>query len=166
MRPFRIVRNKSLHLAVLIGLWLLAIPWIGIAAATEIKTPEAVIIEQVVAKPFNAVTRRVEAAIKGARMIIIGEPNYQLMQRMVGRERRAAKAYFIFRQDFGTPIFENDYNAALEVPLKLLMYERDDKKTVLRYYKPSSVLGQYNGLSALAGQLDELMEKIVAMALK
>ncbi len=125
-----------------------------------------VIIERVVDKPYAQTLAKLEASIKGARFMIIGEPNYQMMQRMVGRERRGSKAFYIFRPDLGIPIFDNDYNAAMEVPLKILIYEREDKKTVIRYKQPSSCLADYKGLHSLGQTLDKMLEDIVAAAVK
>lgn len=146
---------------------LLGIVWfVPSAAAEEIKVSGGVIVEKVSSQPFAVTDAKLQGAIKGARMVVIGEPNYQVMQRMVGRERRASKAYFIFRPDLGIPIFDNDYAAAMEVPLKLLIYEREDKKTVIRYKKPSSVLADYKGLASLGKELDELIGKITDAAIK
>ena len=46
-------------------------------------------------------------------------------------------ANFTFRPDLGTPIFDNDPSAAMEIPVKILLYERDGK-TEIRYKKSSS----------------------------
>lgn len=134
--------------------------------AGEVKLPSGiVIVEKVINKPYPATVARVEAAVKGANLIIVGEPNYQLMQRMVGREIRGAKAYFIFRPNLGIPIFEKDFNAALEIPLKVLIYDKGGQ-TVIRYRKPSNALADYSGLDSLGKQLDDIMNQITDAAVK
>lgn len=135
-------------------------------AAQEVKFSGGVIVEKVANHPFTAVDAKLQAAIKGAKLIIVGEPNYQMMQRMVGRERKPAKAYFVFRPDLGTPIFDNDPTAAMEIPLKILFFERGDGKTVIRYKKPSSVLADYKGLETLGKQLDDLVASLTDAAIK
>ncbi|MBI4562388.1 MAG: DUF302 domain-containing protein [Candidatus Rokubacteria bacterium] len=136
------------------------------AAAEEVKLPSGiVIVEKVVNKPYPATVARIEAAVKGANLIIVGEPNYQLMQRMVGREIKGAKAYFIFRPNLGIPIFEKDWNAALEIPLKVLIYDKGGQ-TVIRYRKPSNALADYSGLEGLGKQLDDIMNQITDAAAK
>ncbi len=135
-------------------------------AAQEIKVSGGVIVEKVANHPFAAVDAKLQAAIKGAKLVIVGEPNYQMMQRMVGRERKPAKAYFVFRPDLGTPIFDNDPTAAMEVPLKILLMERGDGKTVIRYKKPSSVLADYKGLESLGKQLDDLLAQLTDATIK
>jgi len=84
----------------------------------------------------------------------------------VGRERKPAKAYFVFRPDLGTPIFDNDPTAAMEIPLKILFFERGDGKTVIRYKKPSTILADYKGLDALGKQLDDLVASLTDAAIK
>lgn len=156
-------RNRIAIIAAGVLLGLLSV---GAVSAEEIKLPSgAVVVEKVANHPFAAVDAKLQAAIKSAKLIIVGEPNYQMMQRMVGRERKPAKAYFTFRPDLGTPIFDNDPSAAMEVPVKILFYERDGK-TVIRYKKPSSVLADYKGLESLGKELDELFGKLTDFALK
>lgn len=152
-------KSAALVTGLVVGLW------VAPALAGEVKLPSGiVIVEKVVGKPYAATVARVEAAVKGANMIIVGEPNYQAMQRMVGREIKGAKAYFIFRPNLGIPIFEKDVNAALEVPLKVLIYDKGGSQTVIRYRKPSNAFADYNGLDGLGRDLDELMEKITDAA--
>jgi len=158
--------GRKVHLAVvailvIVGLFMPSL-W-----AEEIKLASGgVIVEKVADRPFPAVDSKLQAALKGANLIIVGEPNYQIMQRMVGRERRFSKAYLIFRPDLGIPIFESSYAAAMEIPLKVLLWEREDKKTVIRYKKPSSLLADYSGLDSLGKQLDDILDKITAAAVK
>lgn len=139
----------------------------GPATAGDVKLPSGVVVvEKVVNKPYPATVAKVEAAVKGANLIIVGEPNYQTMQRMVGREIKGAKAYFIFRPNLGIPIFEKDVNAALEIPLKILIYDKGGNQTVVRYRKPSNALADYNGLDGLGRDLDALLDKITDAAVK
>jgi len=135
------------------------------ALAQQLKVTQT-IVEKAIDQPYAQAVAKIEAAIKGARFMIIGEPNYQQMQRMVGRERRGAKAYFIFRPDLGTPVFDNDFNAAMEIPLKILIYEADSRKTIVRYKLPSSALADYRGLGGLGKDLDTVLDNIVAAASK
>jgi uncharacterized protein (DUF302 family) len=147
--------------------WLVVGPWVSVAVAEEVKLPSGiVIVEKVVSKPYAATVAKVEAAVKGANLIIVGEPNYQMMQRMVGREIKGAKAYFVFRPNLGIPIFEHDANAALEIPLKVLIYDKGGNQTVIRYRKPSNALADYNGLAGLGKELDDILEKITDAAVK
>lgn len=132
----------------------------GPAWATDYNYSGGVIIEKQSTLPFRAVIAKIEHAIKGARFIIVGEPNYQLMQRMVGRERAGAKGFFLYRPDLGIPVFDNDPKAAMEIPLKIVIWEGADGKGIIRYKQPSSVLADYKSLANLGSELDQLMVKI------
>jgi len=153
----------AIGVSAVIGLFLLA----GVLTtltestwATEYKFSGGVIIEKQSTLPFRAAIAKIQRAIKGARFIIVGEPNYQLMQRMVGRERAGAKGFFLYRPDLGIPVFDNDPKAAMEIPLKIVIWEGPDGKGIIRYKQPSSVMADYKGLGDLGSQLDELMVKI------
>jgi len=135
----------------------------GDASAKEVRMTHEV-VEKVFAASYDQAVAKIEAAVKGSGLMIIGEPNYKSMQRMVGRQIRDAKKYFVFRPDLGTQVFENDYNAALELPMEILIYDRGDGKTVVRYRKPSVALGNYSGLGGLGKTLDGVIERIVGAA--
>lgn len=132
----------------------------GSAWAKEYKSVASVIVEKKSTFPYRRAISNIERAIKGARFIIVGEPNYQLMQRMVGRERKGAKAFFLYRPDLGIPIFDNDPRAAMEIPLKIVIWEGPDGKAIIRYKKPSSLFANFKKLHALGKELDTLMGKI------
>lgn len=139
---------------------------VGPAWAGE-KKQSYIVVERVIDHPFAHVVSRIEAGVKKNNLMIIGEPNYKQMQRMVGRNIRDAKAYFIFRPDLGTPIFEADYAAALEVPLKVLIFDQGGGKTAVRYAKPSSAFANYgDDLDSVGEKLDGILEEIVEGAAK
>lgn len=135
-------------------------------SAGEIQAKPAIMVEKISSFPYSQALAKFEAAVKGARMIIVGEPNYQMMQRMVGRERKGAKGYFIFRPDLGTPIFDNDPKAALEIPLKVVFLEQPDGKVRILYYKPSTLLANYKGLGSLGTDLDNLLDQLTGAVMK
>lgn len=161
---YRILKN-GVYWCAFITLFAMIL-WAGDGVAKEVQARPAIIVEKVSTLSHSQALARFEAAVKGARMIIVGEPNYQMMQRMVGRERRPAKGFFIFRPDLGTPIFDNDFKAALEVPLKVVFLEQPDGKVLIRYYKPSTLLANYNGLRSLGEDLDKLLDQLTGAAMK
>jgi len=132
----------------------------GSVWAKEYKSFGGVIIEKQSTLPYRKALAKIERAIKGARFIIVGEPNYQLMQRMVGRERKGAKGYFLYRPDLGIPVFDNDPRAAMEIPLKIVIWEGKDGKAIIRYKKPSSLFANFKKLTGLGKELDGLMTQI------
>ena len=138
----------------------------GSAWAKEYKSVATIIVEKHSALPYRRALSNIERAIKGARFIIVGEPNYQLMQRMVGRERKGAKGFFLYRPDLGIPIFDNDPRAAMEIPLKIVIWEGPDGKAIIRYKKPSSSFADFKELHDLGEDLDKLLVKISDAGMK
>lgn len=123
-------------------------------------------VEKVSKSSYTITLTKLDAAFKSARLLILGEFDYQRMQKMVGKNIRGAKGFNIFRPDLGIPIFENDYRASLEIPLKLVVYEREDGKVVIRYRRPSEVFKPYKGLSDLGKSLDKLLDELTDAAIK
>jgi len=138
----------------------------GTAWAKEYKSVATVIVEKHSTLPYRRALSKIERAIKGARFIIVGEPNYQLMQRMVGRERKGAKGFFLYRPDLGIPIFDNDPRAAMEIPLKIVIWEGPDGKAIIRYKKPSSSFADFKELHDLGKDLDKLLVDISDAGMK
>ncbi len=142
------------------GVWLLG-GLLLLGSTTLLQAQEAV--EKVSTHNFQQTVNRLQQAMKSARLLILGEFDYQKMQRMVGKRVKPAKGFNFFRPDLGTPIFANDPNAALEIPLKIVVLDRGGQ-VVVRYRKPSDVFAPYNGLSDLGKQLDTLVDQIAAAA--
>ena len=122
-------------------------------------------VEKVSKHNFQQTVNRLGQAMKSARFLILGEFDYQKMQRMVGKRVKPAKGFNFFRPDLGTPIFANDPNAALEIPLKIIVLEKGGQ-VVVRYRKPSDIFREYKGLSGLGKQLDALVEQLATTATK
>lgn len=152
------MRNRLGIAAVLVGLCLV----LGSAAPSRAQDR----VEKVSKHSFSRTARKLDQAFKASSLLILGEFDYQKMQKMVGRNVRSAKGFAFFRPDLGTPIFQNDPRAALEVPLKLLVHEDSGGKVIISYRKPSSVLREYNGLSDLGKSLDDLVNKLTDAAVK
>lgn len=57
---------------------------------------------------------------------------------------------------------------ALDVPIRIYVYERDDGTTVVSYYRPSPMFVAYNkpGLQELSQELDNVLRPIVHVATK
>ncbi len=123
-------------------------------------------VEKVSKFSFNRTLRKLDRAFKASSLLILGEFDYKKMQKMVGRNVRPAKGFAYFRPDLGTPIFQKDPRAALEIPFKLLVLERSDGKVVISYKKPSLLLASYKGLSSLGKRLDDLVGKLTDAAVK
>lgn len=123
-------------------------------------------VEKISKNSFNRTLRKLDRGFKASSLLILGEYDYKKMQKMAGRNIPPAKGFAYFRPDLGTPIFQNDPRAAIEIPMRLLVRERSDGKVVVSYVKPSVVFKKYKGLSGLAKKLDDLVDKLTDIAVK
>jgi uncharacterized protein (DUF302 family) len=136
---------------------------LSIGPAAPTRAGEESVVEVVSKKSFQETKAGLESGIKGAGFVVLGDFNYQMMQKMVNRDIAPAEGFNYFRPDLGTPIFANDPRAALEIPLKIVVVTVGGK-AVVRYRKAATVFASYRGLGDLAKKLDGLTEQIVKQA--
>jgi len=142
---------------VLVGV--LAALSIGLTAPTQAGQED--VVEVVSHKDFAATKAALESGIKAAGFVVLGDFNYQMMQKMVNRDIAPAEGFNYFRPDLGTPIFANDPRAALEIKIVVVT---TGGKVVVRYRKAAVLFASYRGLGDLAKKLDGLTEQIVKQA--
>jgi uncharacterized protein (DUF302 family) len=58
---------------------------------------------------------------------------------------------------------QHDIRAGLYAPLRVLIYEDDERKTCVEYDRPSSVFGQFRNakVTRVAAMLDRKLEQLV-----
>jgi uncharacterized protein (DUF302 family) len=76
------------------------------------------------------------------------------------------RMFEVMRRAWAKVIFEQDAAAALAFPLRIYIYEREDHRVVVSYYRPSAMFGAYGkeGLTALGQQLDTALGELVHAA--
>jgi len=136
---------------------------LGIGPAAPTRAAQEDVTEVVSNKDFAATKTALESGIKAAGFVVLGDFNYQMMQKMVNRDIAPAEGFNYFRPDLGTPIFANDPRAALEIPLKIVVVTTGGK-VVVRYRKAGVLFAPYRGLGDLARKLDGLTGEIVKKA--
>jgi len=74
----------------------------------------------------------------------------------------------VMRRAWMKTIVEHDPTAALDLPIRINVYERDDGTTVVSYYRPSAMFAAYSkpGLQELGHELDDVIGQIVHLATK
>ncbi len=111
---------------------------------------------------LTALTRAVETE----NLMVIETVDGQRMLRMAGLSVPGMTQVFYFHPRFMRRVLEADPMAAMQIPLKFIVMERPDGNVVVRYFKPSTVLGPYNGQAEIAAELDGLVDTIVTSATK
>ena len=75
----------------------------------------------------------------------------QKMLRMAKVKVSGMKQLLFFHPRYMKRIIESNALGTIEPPLKIAIMERPDGKVMVKYIKPSSMLGKYAGLSDLGG---------------
>lgn len=114
---------------------------------------------------FDVTVTELKKAITANQMILIKDIPFQQMLKMAGVNSEPVMSFEIFHPRYGKVIYENDKNAFIVPPLRIVVHDQGGK-VVLSYRKPSAAFAGYSGLSRMATELDGVFDKIVKSAAK
>src|SRR5437667_8614019 len=99
--------------------------------------------------------------------MLFGTNDHGSLLRLAGHKRKAVQ-YVVGNPLFALQMTQHDIRASLYAPLRVLLYETEDRKTCLEYDRPSSLFGQFNDerIALIAGMLDRKLEALVAAAVE
>lgn len=110
---------------------------------------------------FDNTVEILKGAIEDQNLMVITEINAQKMLRMAGKKVNGMKQILYFHPRYMKRVMEANKMATIQIPLKIIVIEKPDKKVVLRYFMPSALLNQYEGEEEISKELDGLVAKIV-----
>ncbi len=161
---------KSAHKSIsnLIGIMLIMFSGIGAQGSQSgqmMKLPES---QAMVASAydFNDTVELLTAAIEEQNLMVLKEINAQQMLKMVNMQVKGMKQLLFFHPRYMKKIMQANPMGSIEPPLKIAIMERPDGKVVVKYIKPSSLLGKYDGLTAIGAELDEVLAAIASAVKK
>lgn len=111
---------------------------------------------------FGETLELLKGAIEEQNLMVIHEVDAQKMLRMAGKQVDGMSQIFYFHPKYMRRVIEANSAATIQIPLKFIIMERPDKKIVIRYFNPSYVLKDYDGVAEIASELDNLVVKILA----
>ncbi len=111
---------------------------------------------------FNDTVEILTAAIEEENMMVLKEIDAQKMLKMVNKKIGGMKQLLFFHPRFMKRIIETNRQGSIEPPLKVAIMERPDGKVMVRYIKPSFLLGKYLGLEEIGSELDSLVADIAS----
>lgn len=121
-------------------------------------------VDQVSASSFDKTVQQVKTAIQGHGQMILATFDHQNMLQMLGVKSQGA-----VQIDFGQPsmlkaLFPPDPEIGLDVPLRIYVWQRQDGKTVVSYYKVGPVFAIYEkpDLTKAGQMMDKLLAEIAA----
>lgn len=115
---------------------------------------------------FDDTVQILKGAIEQQNLMVIHEIDAQKMLRMVGEQTKGMKQILFFHPRYMKRIRDTNPHATIEPPLKIAVMERPDGKVMVRYIKPTYLLGRYDGLDEIGKELEGVTETIVAEATK
>lgn len=109
---------------------------------------------------FNDTVELLIAAIEEQNLMVIKEIDAQKMLKMVNKQVGGMKQLLFFHPRYMKRIVETNPMGSIEPPLKIAVMERPDGKVMVKYIKPSHLLGKYEGLGDLGAELDKIVADI------
>ena len=99
--------------------------------------------------------------------MLFGTQDHGSLLRLAGQKRRAIQ-YVVGNPLFALQMTQHDIRASLYAPLRVLIYEDEERKTCVEYDRPSSLFGQFGNdrIAPTAAMLDKKLEALVAEAFK
>lgn len=113
----------------------------------------------------RSVEARLEAAAGEQGLMLFSIQEHGRLLNLVGAPRQA-KQYLLGNPLIAVTMTSRDIRAALYAPLRILVYQGDDRKTRVEFDRPSSLFGQFGdpAVAAVARSLDEKLFNLIAAA--
>ena len=108
---------------------------------------------------------KIEAMAGPSGFMLFGTNNHGALLRLAGQKRKAVQ-YVVGNPLFALQMTQHDIRASLYAPLRVLIYENEERKTCVEYDRPSSLFGQFGDdrIAPTATLLDRKLEALVATA--
>lgn len=113
-------------------------------------------------KPFNGLLLNAREAITSNGFLLLHEINPQAILASHGIATGRIRQLLFFHPVYMQLLLENDPDAVIEVPLKLVLREISDTTTAVSYFNPALHLQGYRGLDTLRNQLQTAIENVLA----
>jgi uncharacterized protein (DUF302 family) len=92
---------------------------------------------------FDTTIERLKTALATAGATVFADIDQRDAAVRVGLELRRTRLVLFGNPQAGTPIMADYPHAALELPLRVVIWERDDGRTVIDYLNVAETLGAY-----------------------
>ncbi len=125
-------------------------------------------VDKVSAQGFNATVKAIETALKKNGFMIVATIDHQNMLKMVGAKIKGSKTIEFGKPDMGKMLLPMAPEAGLEMPGRFYIWERNDGKTVVSYYKPFAGFSKYGNemMTKMGKDMDGMWEMIINDATK
>ncbi len=125
-------------------------------------------VDKVSSKGFDATVKAIETTLKKNGFMIMATIDHQNMLTMVGTKIKGSKTIEFGKPEMGKMLMPMAPEAGLEMPGRFYIWERNDGKTAVGYYKPAVGFSNYGNemITKMGEDMDEMWEMIVNEATK
>lgn len=125
-------------------------------------------VDKVSSKDFGATVKAVEKTLKSKGFMIVATVDHQNMLKIVGAKIKGSKTIEFGKPDMMKMLMPMAPEAGLEMPGRFYIWERNDGKTVVGYYKPSARFSKYGNemMTKMGNDMDGMWGMIVDEATK
>lgn len=109
---------------------------------------------------FEQTVELLEKSVDEKGLKVVSAIDAQANLRKIGVEAGGNKILEVFHPKFAKEVFESDLRAGIVPPLRIYIYEENDK-THVAVQNAVELFSQYNGLKDLANRLDEMLDSVV-----
>ncbi len=112
----------------------------------------------------NATISKMEKIMKKKGITVFKVIDFRAGAKSIGADMTEAKLIIFGNPKLGTRIMQRDIRAAIELPMKILVYKDFNGKTQMEYKNPKDLESKYNlsdcsVLSKMAGALNKITTK-------
>ena len=125
-------------------------------------------IEQVSGKSFEDTVKHLQWGFGGYGLTVVAQFDYAPVLDAAGALVRKSRMFEVTRRAWARVVFQSNPAAALDLPLRVHVYEREDGKTLVSYQRPSALLGTHgaDALTRLGEELDTALRDLVRVAIR
>ena len=156
--------NRAMLLMGIIPLMIVAVMAHNSQSGDMPDLPESQVMVQS-AYDFSDTVELLTAAIEEQNLMVVKTIDAQKMLKMVNKQVGGMKQLLFFHPRYMKRIIETNPLGTIEPPFKIAIMERPDGGVVVKYIKPSSMLGKYSGLEELGVELDGIVGQIATSVL-
>ncbi len=119
------------------------------------------IVENPFASPYSLTVERLVAAIEGAGMTVFARIDHAAGALAAGLSMKPATVLIYGHAKGGTPIMVASPQAALDLPLRVLVRERDDGQTMIAFHPVVAMLSRSGVDPELAARLEPAQQLLL-----
>jgi len=126
-------------------------------------TPDVPVFQRIAVSdfPFEQTITRLKEAIQSEELWLIHEIDPKKLMARGGFDIPPARQILFFHPRYLVQLLENDLNAILEVPLKLVVIQAQTGEVTVRHPEVVRAFSRYRGVTSLALELESILHKIL-----